>query len=374
MLMWNLNFDRNTFVRMDQQRSYQGKWASYFFFTGAMLFTGIMLNLGTSLFVPLGYAFFLSVVLYPLCHKLEEKGVGRQFSIIIGLFALLLLLSLLIFVFAVQLQKIAAEWPMIHARLTDLLTAVQIWLSERWGISNEDLSNWLLTTVNNSLGSSANLLGNTLQSLVVNLAILALIPVYTYLILYYRQRLLELILLLLPGQQRGQIVEVIRLSVDTYFRFIRGMVVVYAIVGTLNSVGLWLMGVPYAFLFGYLTAVMTFIPYVGIIVASILPITYAWTTFGVIWYPAGVVALFAFVQYLEANIIFPWAVGQRLELNTLATLIVIVVGGIVWGASGMILFIPFAAILKLVADRLEGWEAVSMFLGNGKVKVNQSLK
>jgi predicted PurR-regulated permease PerM len=146
------------------------------------------------------------------------------------------------------------------------------------------------------------------------------------------------------------------------------MAVVYAIVGTLNSIGLWFLGVPYAFLFGYLTAIMTFIPYVGIIVASVLPITYAWITYGVIWYPLGVIGLFTFVQYLEANIIFPWAVGQRLELNTLATLIVIVIGGIIWGASGMILFIPFAAILKLVADRMPGMEALAMFLGNSELK------
>ena len=136
-----------------------------------------------------------------------------------------------------------------------------------------------------------NLLGTTLQSLVVNLAIFALIPVYTYLILYYRSRFAELLLILLPGHDRTKVIEVLRLSVVAYFRFIRGMAVVYAFVGTLNALGFWLMGVPNAFLFGYLTAIMTFILYVGIIVASILLITYAWTTYGIIWYLLGVVAL-----------------------------------------------------------------------------------
>ncbi len=355
---------------MEQDRPFFSHAYSFFYLTGSILFTAILLKTGSSLFVPLGYAFFLSVVLFPFCKSLERRGINRQLSIVIGLMSLLLLLSILLFIFGVQLQRIASDWPHIHAKLTGLLVAIQQWLSDRWGISNEDLSKWLMDTVNNSLGTSVNLLGNTLQAFVLNLAILALIPVYTYLILYYRQRLMELVLLLLPGHQRGQVLEVARLAVDTYFRFIRGMAVVYATVGTLNSIGLFLMGVPYAFLFGYLTAVMTFIPYVGIIIASILPITYAWTTYGIIWYPIGVVALFAFVQYLEANIIFPWAVGQRLELNTLATLIVIVIGGIIWGASGMILFIPFAAILKLIADRLQGWEAVSMFLGNGRILKN----
>jgi predicted PurR-regulated permease PerM len=330
--------------------------------------TGALLTIADSLFVPLGYAFFLSIVLYPFCHFLEGKGLNRQSAIVVGLISILILISLLLLVFGVQLQHIIAEWPMIYTQLTSLFISIQAWLHDRFGISNEQVLKWLQDSLSGSIGSSVSIVGTTLQSLIVNLAIIALIPVYTFLILFYRKRLVMMLLLLMPGNEEGKIIEVIRLSVRTYFRFIRGMAVVYAIVGTLNSIGLWFLGVPYAFLFGYLTAIMTFIPYVGIIVASVLPITYAWITYGVIWYPLGVIGLFTFVQYLEANIIFPWAVGQRLELNTLATLIVIVIGGIIWGASGMILFIPFAAILKLVADRMPGMEALAMFLGNTELK------
>ena len=341
-------------------------FAKYFYFSGTLLFTGTILYLGSSLFIPLGYAFFISIVLYPVCIYMEGKGIRRDIAISLGLLMTTLLIGVMLLLFGFQLQRIFAEWPLIQVKLTELLVAIQAYLSERFGITNEQLIEWVKSTFNSSMGSSIGMVGTTLQSLVLNLAILVLIPIYAYLILFYRRRLVDLLFLLLPRYQQEKIIEVIQLSVTTYFKFIKGMAVVYLIVGTLNSIGLWLMGIPYAFLFGYLTAVMTFIPYVGIIVASILPITYAWVTYGIIWYPLGVVALFAFVQYLEANIIFPWAVGQRLELNTLATLIVIVVGGIIWGASGMILFIPFAAILKLVADRLPGWEAIAKFLGNSE--------
>jgi predicted PurR-regulated permease PerM len=347
------------------QESLVGK---YFFLVGSVFITGALLTIADSLFVPLGYAFFLSIVLYPFCHFLEGKGLNRQSAIVVGLISILILISLLLLVFGVQLQHIIAEWPMIYTQLASLFISIQAWLHDRFGISNEQVLKWLQDSLSGSIGSSVSIVGTTLQSLIVNLAIIALIPVYTFLILFYRKRLVMMLLLLMPGNEEGKIIEVIRLSVRTYFRFIRGMAVVYAIVGTLNSIGLWFLGVPYAFLFGYLTAIMTFIPYVGIIVASVLPITYAWITYGVIWYPLGVIGLFTFVQYLEANIIFPWAVGQRLELNTLATLIVIVIGGIIWGASGMILFIPFAAILKLVADRMPGMEALAMFLGNTELK------
>jgi predicted PurR-regulated permease PerM len=336
-------------------------FATWFYFTGAILFTSIILYAGRALFIPLGFSIFISIVLYPVCRTLEQKGLGRNAAIVAGLLLITLLLALVVLIFGAQLQRI------LQAKLTELLLSIQVYITEHFGWSEAEISAWLNSTLHSSIGSSVGMVGTTLQSLLVNLAFLILIPIYSFLILFYRRRLVEMLFLLLPGITQERITEVLRLSVDTYFRFIKGMALVYLIVGTLNSIGLWLMGIPYAFLFGYLTAVMTFIPYVGIIVASILPITYAWVTYGVIWYPLGVVALFAFIQYLEANIIFPMAVGQRLELNTLATLVVIFIGGIIWGASGMILFIPLAAILKLIADRMpgKGWEALARFLGNG---------
>jgi len=340
--------------------------SGWFYLTGSVLLTGILLYLGRTLFIPLGYAFFISIVIYPICRRLEHKGVRRDMAILTGILLVVLFFVALMFIFGLQLQRIIAEWPMIRTKLTELLFAVETYLAGRFGLTTEEIAEWLKNSMNNSLSGSMGMLGSTIQNLVVNVAIIALIPIYAFLILFYRRRLVEMLYLILPAGQRQGIADVIQLSIHTYFKFIKGMLVVYAIVGTLNSAGLWLLGVPYPFLFGYLTAVMTFIPYVGIIIASILPITYAWITYGVIWYPIGVVALFAFIQYLEANIIFPWAVGQRLELNTLATLVVIIVGGIVWGASGMILFIPFAAILKLIADRISAWSALSKFLGNSE--------
>jgi predicted PurR-regulated permease PerM len=200
-------------------------------------------------------------------------------------------------------------------------------------------------------------------SFFINVVMFVLIPFYAFLILYHRRMLVDLLIGFFAKEQASRMREVVELAVSTYYGFIKGMLVVYFAVGVLNSIGLLLLGIPHAILFGFLTAFMTFVPYIGIIIASLLPISYAWITYDSALYPLGVVAIFAFVQYLEANLIFPWAVSQRLKLNTLATLMVIVIGGILWGAVGMILFVPFAAILRLVAERIEGWDGLARFLG-----------
>src|SRR5436189_4895423 len=106
------------------------------------------------------------------------------------------------------------------------------------------------------------------------------------------------------------------------------MIAVYIIVGILNSIGLFVLGVDHALLFGMLCAIMTIFPYVGSFVSALLPISVVWLETGNIWYPLGVIAVFGFVQYLRANVIFPKVVGTQLHVSTLAMTVAIVAGGI----------------------------------------------
>ena len=100
-------------------------------------------------------------------------------------------------------------------------------------------------------------------------------------------------------------------------------------------------------------------------ISSLLPIAISWITFNSIWYPLGVILVFSIVQILEAYVIFPFAVGSRLKINTLVIIIMITAGGILWGAAGMILFIPFISIIKLIAERTESLKTLSLLLGDG---------
>jgi len=158
------------------------------------------------------------------------------------------------------------------------------------------------------------------------------------------------------------------LTIDAYYNFIKGMGLVYIIVAILNSIGLALLGIPHAILFGIIASVLTFIPYIGIIAGSLLPIAIAWVTFDSLWYPIGIVMIFSFVQYLEANVIFPWAVSYRLNVNTLVILISIFTGALLWGVPGMILFVPFTGIIKLIADHHPDLKEFSLLMSNHRVK------
>jgi predicted PurR-regulated permease PerM len=133
-------------------------------------------------------------------------------------------------------------------------------------------------------------------------------------------------------------------------------------VGALNSIGLFLLGIEHAFLFGMVTAFMTVIPYIGIFISAALPVTIALITKDSIWHAAGVVLVFSVVQYLEANLIFPKIVGQQLGLSTWSVIVAMIIGTLLWGLAGMILFTPFAAILKIFSDHIDELKMINVLL------------
>lgn len=323
-----------------------------------IFFTALIMYFGKTLFIPLFFGLLIAIVMYPVCKWLEAHGWNKALSITACLFIVTILFVLLFVILLWQIKILAGESPEIINGLKAALPGVQKWLINIAGvsISMDHISSEEFFSV---IGS---MLGAVFQNAVNTLFILFLTPVYTALIMYHRKVLVQYLRLITPVKYNQQLDVILRQTVHTYFNYIKGMVLVYLIVGILNSIGLFALGVNHALLFGMLCAIMTIIPYIGIFISALLPITVAWIDTGNIWYPVAIVAIFGFVQYLEANIIFPKVVGTQLNVSTLAMLVAIIAGGIIWGVAGMVLFIPFVAILKIITDNIEEWKAINLLL------------
>jgi predicted PurR-regulated permease PerM len=334
-------------------------WLQYVVLGGAILY------FGREVFVPLSFALLISFVLYPSCAWMERKRLGRMTAIIINMSALVLVAIGLMALLTKQFVDFVKEWPTLQSRLDVLFQQVGEALVQ-WGISSEQQEVLLSQAGNQTASNLMNVINSTISFSIFSAVMLLLIPIYATLILYYRQLWVEVLFRLFPKEKREDVKQILLQTIKTYYNFIKGMGVVYLAVGILNSVGLLLLGVPHAILFGFIASILTFIPYVGIMVGSLLPMTVAWATYDSAWYPLGVAFIFMFVQYLEANVIFPFAVSNRLNVNTLVVLISIFVGGVLWGVAGMILFVPFVGILKLIADHDPKLQVLSMALGTGE--------
>lgn len=328
----------------------------------------ILLYFGRTLFIPLSFSLLLSFMLYPVCKWMEQKGLSQSSAISIALLIVSLLIILLLYLLFIQTSSFLKEWEPFKIKLLEAVNQLSAFLTEQFGLSSEKQLDFIKNAINDSGSQTLLFIRKVAYSFSETLFFLLIIPVFSALILYHREILANALYTIFPADKKTIIHEILIETIHAYYNFIKGMLLVYLIVGILNSIGLLIIGVPHPFLFGFMASILTFIPYVGIIISSLLPIAVSWITFNSVWYPLGVILVFSIVQLLEAYIIFPFAVSNRLKINTLAIIIMILIGGILWGAAGMILFVPFISIVKLIADRTDSLKIISILLGDGKHK------
>jgi len=304
----------------------------------------LLLVWGAPVLIPLLYALLLALVLHPMVAGLERRGWPRSVAVGTALLLVLVLVGAVLGLLAWQVGLFLDQLPAAEGSLWERL--------DRWvhDLMERHREAWWYSLTTALPGRVPSVLGSLLNGLFGMAFNAFIIPVYTALLLYNRRHFVAALAASVPTDLTPRIPAILAKAVTTYARFISGMVRVYLIVGVLNSAGFLLLGVPYAILFGLLTAIMTMIPYVGILFSSLLPIALAYTTSGSWWMPVGVIGVLGAVQYLEANLIFPKVVGERLGLSTLASLVVIFAGGALWGVAGMILLLPLVSLGVLVAE------------------------
>jgi predicted PurR-regulated permease PerM len=326
----------------------------------------LILYLGRTVLIPLFYSLLVALVLYPLVARLELKGAPRWLAITLGLLLVGLVFGGLLGVLIWQLNGFLGQLAQFTTDEESGFKALWSWLNEHFNdLSDDHRDEWWGPALDNLPGKMTPYIGTVLNGVFGMLFNLFIIPVFTALLLYNRGTYVAALSALVSTEWKPKLPVLMQRAVTNYARFILGMVQVYLIVGTLNTIGFLIVGVPNAILFGMLTAVATMIPYVGILFSSLLPITLAYSTSGSMWMPVGVIGVLGLVQYLEANLIFPKVVGGKLGLNTLASLVIIFAGALLWGMAGMILFLPLASIVMLVSKEVPEWKALRLLLGEG---------
>ncbi|WP_241237883.1 AI-2E family transporter [Pseudoflavitalea rhizosphaerae] len=322
----------------------------------------VVVYFGRSLLVPMSYGLLIAMVLYPVCFRLEKRGWPRSVAIAFGLTIVILIFLALIGLLVLQASYFLKDAQDLMDKLKPALNQLQHSTEASFHLPQASDNDWwqqLTDTLNMAAKNMAERLVSSGSQ--TGLSVF-LVPVFAALFLYNRHNFVEFLRSIISPKYKEKLPQILNEVIHTYYDFIRGMIKVYIIVGILNSIGLLALGIRHAILFGMLTAIMTIIPYVGIIVSALLPISVALLTKDSIWYPIGVVGVFAFVQYLEANVIFPRMVAFQLKVSTWATLVAILAGGLLWGISGMILFIPFIGITKLVLDYIPEWEPLKILI------------
>lgn len=309
--------------------------------------------------VPLCFALMIAILLNPMVNKLQKWGVGRITSIAIAIIIAIIVFMSIWYFIASQITSFGTELPTLKIRFSDLFAKMQRSVKLSYGLTTQK-QNQYITELE---GEIKPILGHTMGSLLSVLGNLTLLPVYIFLILYYKTLLLNFLYEVFSANPKeiGGVLNNTKNAVQSYMV---GLLLEALAVATLNSIALLLLGVKYAILLGVLGAILNVLPYLGGVIAIALPVLISFTTKDGYTTPLLIVATYMVIQFIDNHFFIPFLVSSKVRINALVSIIVVLLGGALWGFSGMFLSIPFIGILKIIFDRVNGLKPWGKLLGD----------
>lgn len=336
-----------------------------FFALGTLILCVFILSVASTLFIPLAYGLLIAITLFPAVHFLHRKGLGLVWAILTTMLGVVIIISGIVYFFSSQIIDIASDYEAFIQKLNGLYMSIIGFVNEKVHIipdlESEDIKNKLLETLNRK---GMPIMSDTLSYTSTVISFFLITIIYVFLILLYHRQFSNALTKAVPEESKPKFRKMLKEAQKVGQKYLTGMGLLMLILGTLNTVGLLVLGIDYAFFFGFLAAILAIIPYIGTTLGGLLPTLYAFMTYDSYWYPLGVILIFWFVQTLEGNFLSPKVVGGNLNLNAMTALLSLIAGGLLWGISGMILFLPFMAIFKVFCENYEELQPVAAFMGD----------
>lgn len=321
-----------------------------------------ILYLAKTILIPLAFAAFLAMLLYPLCRLLEKK-FPKLISIIVTFLIVFFFLAVLFYLLGSQIYNLFENIKGFSKNIEGLIDKIENWIHNSF-IEQLISLDYLKETNASSIIENSSILQKTILSSTTFFGYTMLTIVYTFLFLLYRTSLKNFILYHFDGKAKENAREIIFRIQQIAQKYFLGLIFIVIILGTLNGLGLLMIGIDYPFLFGYFAALLAIVPYIGTFVGGLLPFLYALINYDSLLTPLLVIGWYMFVQVIEGNILTPKIIGSQVSINPLIALIALITGGVLWGIAGMILFIPLISILKVIFDNINKLKPYGILLSS----------
>ena len=322
-----------------------------------------VLYIGQEIILPLLFSVIIAILLNPFVNFLQRKGCNRIIAIFISVLISFLLIAALLLFIGSQLNMFAEALPQLKLKFNALFKECVIWVSQNFNVSTGKINEWISTQKAEGISNSTQVIGQTLTTIGGVLIMIFLLPVYIFLFLFYKPLLLNFISQLFSENKQATVEEVLSETKSLIQNYLVGLLIEAGLVATLNTLGLLVLGIDYALLIGVIGALLNIIPYIGGIVAIAIPMILALATKEPM-YAVYVFALYSLVQLIDNNFIVPKIVASKVKINALVSIIVVLIGGALWGVPGMFLSLPLTAIVKVIFDRIDALKPVGFLLGD----------
>lgn len=332
-----------------------------------------ILILAKAILIPLSIALLISFILFPLAKRLEKMRIHTVIAAFLSIFTMLFIIGGVIYFFSSQIIGLSNEFTDFKDRIILLFAEVTLFFNNNVSfvpnLEKNELIDRIQAWISQSTGS---LVSKTVSNTATFFVGLLATFVFTFLILLYRKGFTIAFSQFAREENRPRVRNMFKSVQQVGQKYLVGMVLLTIIIGLANSIGLLIIGIENPFLFGFLGATLAIVPYIGTYLGAIIPILYALMSDDSPWKAIAVGILFWVVQLVTDNFLSPKVVGGSLKINALAAILSLLIGAAVWGIAGMILFLPFVAMLKVVCEEFDELKPIAQIIGNQDYKKKEN--
>ena len=322
----------------------------------------IIFYYGRPFLIPFAFGSLLAMLLLPVCHWLERHGVNRTLAVFLSIFLILVFVAGMFAIISAQIVSFTNDLPQMQNRMQQTLDSVQQWVHNQFGMAPQKQITLLKKGITRIIKSANTQIKGMITGFVGGLTTFAIVLVYVFFLLWKREKYQNFVLQLTQKENHPQVKETLYRITKVASEYLGGRLISMAMLAVFYIIGFSIVGLKNAVLLGLIAVIPTLIPYVGPLIGAFFPLAMALTS-GDTGAVLPVFIVLVLAQAIDNYFIEPFVLGSNLDLSPFMTIISIIIGELLWGVAGMVLFIPLFAIVKIICDHIPVLHPYAYLLG-----------
>lgn len=311
---------------------------------------------------PVLLAVLMAYLLLPIAAYLEKIKVPRPIAILLSIIFGMTLIGGIVFFLYNRITFFLEDIPTLRVNATNNIESILNRVEVEFGLSVESQKSWLRQNINDFFESGKGNIVSAFSATTSTIFGIGIMPVYVFFMLFYRNKFRNFILMITGKGTHEKTKNILEQISNVTQRYVGGVVTVVLILCVLNSVGLMIVGIKYAIMFGILSALMNLIPYFGTLIGGTIPLTF--TLFSDTPEKAlGILILYLIIGFTDHNILTPNITGGAVQINPFFTILSLVIGGFIWGIPGMLLDVPILGTVKIIFENISDLHPYAYIMG-----------
>ncbi len=299
--------------------------------------------------MPLCIGGILATLFLPFCNWMERKKLPKAISVFICFLVLLLLIFIIISLLGYKISELINDIEILKQKAIEAGNQIQKYIFNHLNISIDEQ----FKILKNEQPSYGSMVQTMIGSVTGFLSTSILLLVYFVFLLYYRNHIKNFLIKLTAKSQQSEMQQIIQKVTSVSQQYLLGLSKMIFLLWIMYGIGFSIIGVENAIFFAVLCGMLEIVPFVGNITGTTLTVLVSAMHGASLEVIIGIVIIYCIVQLIQGWVLEPLILGPQVKINSLFTIIALVLGELLWGIPGIILAIPITAMFKIVCDHVE---------------------